>query len=106
MNVKHSIFIRQVLTILPRNCAADCIGFWLTREEKVRKAKLCVRSKQFVEDFLADEKRTATLRDKGIPDEAMRAYLQDPECLEFPDFVERLKSSKSFWEAGEEYDVG
>eukprot|EP00929_Paragymnodinium_shiwhaense_P041540 TRINITY_DN21569_c0_g1_i1.p2 TRINITY_DN21569_c0_g1~~TRINITY_DN21569_c0_g1_i1.p2 ORF type:complete len:166 (+),score=37.02 TRINITY_DN21569_c0_g1_i1:160-657(+) len=82
-------------------------AFVLTREEKVRKAKLCVRSKEFVEDFLADEKRTRILHEQqGVPYEAMRRYLQDPDCIEWPEFVERLKSSRSFWEAGEEYKVG
>ncbi|CAK9077275.1 unnamed protein product [Durusdinium trenchii] len=81
--------------------------FVLTREEKVRKAKICPRSWQQIDDFMADPEKTKRLHEqKGVPYEAMRDYLQDPTCISLSEYVDRLKTAKSVWEAGEEYRVG
>lgn len=85
---------------------AGGIPWALTREEKVRKSKVCVRSKQFIDDYMADPMKTASLAAKGVPPEKMRSYLQGEDCLEFPEWLEQAKNAKAFWEVGEEYRIG
>ncbi|CAE7590326.1 unnamed protein product [Symbiodinium natans] len=82
------------------------IAYILTREEKARKGKICVRSKQYIDDYMADPAKVERLAAKGVPYDQMRAYLQDPNCVDASDYVKNLLTARSFWEAGEEYRVG
>lgn len=51
-------------------------------QEKVRKAKICPRSWQQIDDFMADSEKTKRLHEqKGVPYESMRDYLQEREHL-------------------------
>ncbi|CAE7650701.1 unnamed protein product [Symbiodinium sp. CCMP2592] len=82
------------------------IVYVLTREEKARKGKVCVRSQQYLDDYLADPAKVERLAAKGVPYDKMRSYLQDPGCVEFADYWQNLLTARSFWDAGEEYKVG
>mmetsp|Transcript_22639 Transcript_22639/g.40923 ORF Transcript_22639/g.40923 Transcript_22639/m.40923 type:complete len:176 (+) Transcript_22639:74-601(+) len=107
---RRNVLLENVTTPSPASAVLlalmTFIIYFLTREEKVRKSKICIRSKQFIDDFMADPKKTATLAEKGVPYESMRQYLQGDDCLEFSAWFEQAKSAKAFWELGEEYKVG
>ncbi|CAJ1339534.1 unnamed protein product [Effrenium voratum] len=107
---RRNFFLETLSTPSPASALFGALGlgilFVLTREEKARKAKICVRSQQYIEDYLADPDKTARLAAKGVPYESMRLYLQDPDCLELSAYVDRVRTAKAFWEVGEEYRVG
>ncbi|CAK8989920.1 Sulfate adenylyltransferase [Durusdinium trenchii] len=56
-----------------------------SKDQETRNLKLCVRSKKFEEDFFNDPKKAAWAESKGYK------ALQDPNCVEWPEFWERLK---------------
>eukprot|EP00931_Biecheleriopsis_adriatica_P040428 TRINITY_DN23175_c0_g2_i1.p1 TRINITY_DN23175_c0_g2~~TRINITY_DN23175_c0_g2_i1.p1 ORF type:complete len:174 (-),score=14.45 TRINITY_DN23175_c0_g2_i1:90-560(-) len=106
---RRFVFFEAIFTPSPGAAAFwaifSLVGWFLTREERARKVKICPRSKQFVEDYMADPKKTAFLASKGVPYESMRTYLQGPDCVELNEFIEIAKTAKPFWEVGEEYSV-
>merc|ERR1712039_344326 len=61
------------------------VAFSFTLPDDLKRAKICVRSKQMEKEWFADPKKAAWAQQKGIK------YLQDPECLEFGDYVDRVK---------------
>ena len=61
------------------------ILYIFTKDPETRNLKLCVRSKQFEEDFFNDPKKAEWARSKGYK------RLQDPDCVEWPEFWEKIK---------------
>mmetsp|Transcript_57846 Transcript_57846/g.134752 ORF Transcript_57846/g.134752 Transcript_57846/m.134752 type:complete len:189 (-) Transcript_57846:114-680(-) len=61
-------------------------GYIQTLPETPRRLKVCVRSKEFIDDFMAKPANVAFLEKKGIPQENMRAYLQDPDCVSWSEW--------------------
>merc|ERR1712039_298843 len=61
------------------------IAFSFTLPDDLKRAKICVRSKQMEKEWFADPKKAAWAKEKGIK------YLQDPDCLEFGEYVGRVK---------------